>query len=93
MNGEAKVLVALADHLRRTVADVEKLLDRRVVVSVESPDGSVSVAVDARGHLVRLRLAPGTTHRVPCEVLEAVINETLTAAARGVAAADLTQVS
>ncbi len=93
MNDEAKVLVALADHLRRAMTDIEKLVDQRAVVRIESLDGSVSVAVDAHGHLVWLRVAPGTTRRLPWEVLETVINETLATAAKAALAVEIARVS
>jgi hypothetical protein len=94
MNSDVKTLVALASHLRCAVEAIGQLVDQRVVVRLESPDREVSVAVDAHGRLLRLQLAPGATSRMPCQVLGAVINETLAAAARAAAAsAELAQVS
>ena len=44
---------------------------------VSSAGGEVVVSVDRHGRLVALQLAPGTTARLTCEVLELLINATL----------------
>ena len=80
MDDEARTLAAsVAARIGCIQAAVDKLQRRlpRTDIRVSSAGGEVVVSVDRHGRLVALQLAPGTTARLTCEVLELLINATL----------------
>jgi hypothetical protein len=80
---EAALAAQVAERIGR-LSDALQQLNRRArctEICVESPNRDVALSVDPDGRLVSLWLAPGSTVRFTSGALEALINDTLSAAA------------